>query len=175
MQYTNKEELNEKLLHYLKLSNNGDKQAFTLFAEKIGKRILSISLKIVTDKMHAEDVLNTVLLKVWQNTDKILKLKNPIGYINTIAYNASIDIMRKKAELPLFDNIAYPARDHELKMDTQKALSRLDNQEREIVLYQVHAGYSFQKIAFLLGLTKKAVYLRYQKAITKLKKYYSEE
>jgi len=171
MQYTNKEELNVKLLHYLKLSNKGDKQAFTTFAEKISKRVLSISLKIVTDKMHAEDVLNTVLLKVWQNTDKILKLKNPIGYINTIAYNASIDIKRKKAELPLFENIAHPAIDRELKMDTQEALSRLDNQEREIVLYQVHAGYSFQKIAGLLGLTKKAVYLRYQKAIKKLKEY----
>ncbi|MCL1901141.1 MAG: hypothetical protein FWG51_01950, partial [Firmicutes bacterium] len=103
MQYANKEELNEKLIHYLKLSNTGDKEAFTKFAQNIGKRVFSISLKIVNDKMHAEDVLNNVLIKVWQNTEKILKLNNPIGYINTIAYNASIDIKRKKSELPLFD------------------------------------------------------------------------
>lgn len=171
VQYANKEELNKKLIHYLKLSNNNDKEAFTMFAELVCKRILSISLKIVNDKMYAEDVLNTVLLKVWQNTEKILKLKNPVGYINTIAYNASIDIKRKKAELPLFDNLAYPSKDHETKIDMEKALSHLDNQEREIVLYQIHARFSFQKIALLLGITKKAVYLRYLKAVKKLKDY----
>ena len=42
----NTEELNKKLLLYLKLSNKGDKDAFTKFAEAVSKRIISISMKI---------------------------------------------------------------------------------------------------------------------------------
>ncbi|MCL1901495.1 MAG: hypothetical protein FWG51_03750, partial [Firmicutes bacterium] len=65
----------------------------------------------------------------------------------------------------------YKNNDQDIKIDIEEALMRLENQEREIVLYQVQAGYSFRKIAILLGLTKKAVYLRYLKAIKKLKDY----
>lgn len=169
---TENKELNEELLYYLKLSNNDDKEAFTKFAQNISKRIFHIALNIVNDKMYAEDVLNSVLFKTWNNMEKILKLKNPIGYINTIAYNESIDIKRKKPELPLFDNIPYQENhDNDAKIDIEEALNTLNNEEREIVLYHIHAGYSFQKIAFLLGITKKAVYLRYIKSAKKLKEY----
>lgn len=170
-----KENLEDEILVLLKSTTKGDKEAFTKFAEILGKRILTIAKKIINDKMYAEDVLNTVLFKVWQNSEKIIKLKNPVGYINTIAYNAAIDIKRKKTELPLFDNVPCPIKDNDAKMDMEEALSFLDKEAREIVLYHIHANYSFQKIGMLLGFTKKAVYLKYQKAIGILKNYLKNE
>ena len=159
-----------KIIALLKSAAEGNKDDFRAFAQLVGKRIMTIAQRVLRDKMYAEDVFNTVLTKVWQNLDKIVKLDNPTGYINTIAYNASIDIARKNKELPLFENLPDSNKDYDAKIDVTTALAALSEEERLIVIYNVHAGYSFKKIGELLGLTKKAVYLRYQKAIKTLKR-----
>jgi len=161
--------LEDETLALLKSALKGDKEAFKKFAESKGKRILTIAQMVLKGNMYADDVLNTVLVKVWQNLDKIIELKSPTGYINTIAYNAAIDIERKRRELPLFDNLPETCKDYETKMDIETALNALSEEERQIVLYHVHAGYSFKKIGELLELTKKAVYIRYLRAVNQLK------
>lgn len=166
--------MNEILLQYLIQASKDDKDAFTKFAENISKRIFSIAYKITNDKMHSEDVLNIVLLKTWENIDKIIKLKNPIGYINTIAYNAALDIVRKAREFPLFDNMSAPEQNIVDKTDIETALKHLTSTEREIVLYHTHANLSFRKIAMLMNSTKKAVYLKYKKAVGKLKEFLAD-
>lgn len=164
--------MNETLIFYLKQAAGNDKQAFVRFAEAVGKRILSIAFRITNDKGHSEDVLNIVLLKVWQNIEKVINLKNPIGYINTIAYNTAIDIKRKQRELPLFDSIPNTQNDFDSNIDMETALSCLSDEEREIVLYHVHAGYSFRKIAGLTNSAKKSVYVKYIKAVKRLKEFF---
>ena len=162
--------MNDTLTEYLKQAAEGDQDAFTKFAKAVAGRILSIATRVSGDSHYAEDVLNIVLLKIWENLGKVAKLKKPIGYVNTIAYNAAIDFKRKAIrELPLCETIPAPAPDAELRMDVEAALGRLTGEEREIVLYHVHANLSFRKIADLLGISKKAVYLRYKKAAGKMR------
>jgi RNA polymerase sigma-70 factor (ECF subfamily) len=160
----------EKLAPLLKAASKGDKGAFEELAREIGKRILTIAQRVLNDRFYAEDVLNTVLYKTWQNLDKIVKLDNFLGYINTIAYNTAISIGRKRREVPLYDNVPSPFKDYEERIDAEVALSALSEEERLIVMYHTHAGYSFREIGELLNLTKKAVYLRYQKAVAELKR-----
>ena len=165
--------MDEILLHYLKQAAENDKDAFSEFAKSISKRVLSIAYGITGDRMYAEDVLNIVLLRVWENAEKIIKLKKPVGYINTIAYNAALDFKRQAQELPLSDTLTEADYDLAQKIDIDTALERLSADEREIVLYHVHARFSFRKIALATGCTKKAVYLKYKKAVEKLKEFLS--
>ena len=161
---------NQDTILLLRLTADGDKYAFTRFAENISGRVLAIAFKITGDKMHSEDVLNTVLLKVWQNIEKLIKLEKVIEYINTIAYNAAFDVMRKKQALSLYDdNVPASENDHEARIDIKTALNILNEQSRQIVLYHIHAGYSFREIAELMNLTKKVVYTKYIAATKKMK------
>jgi len=164
--------MNEFLTQYLKQAAEGDKDAFSEFAKNVSKRILAVAYRVTGDSVYAEDVLSIVLVKVWEKLGKIAALKNPVGYVNTMAYNAAIDFKRRQRELPLWDALAdAEAVEPELKMDLETALFGLTPEEREIVLYHVHAKLSFRKIAILMNSTKKAVYLRYKKAIGKMREF----
>lgn len=162
------EQLNDLLLHYLKESAKGNKEAFTLFAENIGKRVLTIAFRILKDRMYAEDVLNEVLIRVWQKLDDIIKLKKPIGYINTIAYNLALDFWRRKKPIPLNDNMQAQSYDTDLKLDIDTAFAKLEPLESEIVTLHLEMGYSLKQVAELHKLTEKATYYKYSVALKKL-------
>jgi len=165
------EQLNEMLLHYLKEAAKGDREAFTSFAENIAKRVLTIAFRVLKDKMHAEDVLNETLIKIWQNLDKIISLKKPIGYINTIAYNLALDFYRKKTPASLHDNLPAKVSDTDLKLDIDTAFSKLESLDREIVSLHLEMGYSLKQVAGLHNLTEKATYYKYSTALKKLQNF----
>lgn len=162
------EQLNELLLHYLKESAKGNKEAFTSFAENIGKRVLTIAFRILKDRMYAEDVLNEVLIKIWQKLDDIIKLKRPIGYINTIAYNLALDFWRRKTPVSLHENMPARSTDTDLKLDIDTAFARLESLESDIVTLHLEMGYSLKQVAKLHNLTEKSTYYKYSVALKKL-------
>ena len=162
------EQLNEMLLHYLKNASKGDREAFTSFAENIAKRVLTIAFRVLKDKMYAEDVLNETLIKIWQNLDKIINLKKPIGYINAIAYNLALDFWRKKTPSPIHDNMPAKTADTDLKLDIDTAFAKLEPLDREIVSLHLEMGYSLKQVAGFCNLTEKATYYKYSTALKKL-------
>jgi RNA polymerase sigma-70 factor (ECF subfamily) len=69
------------------LLQNSDKQAFKLLFEKYGHRLYHFSLKYLKEKEDAEDVLNEVFLKIWENRQNIRTNTSFQSYLFTIAYN----------------------------------------------------------------------------------------
>jgi RNA polymerase sigma-70 factor (family 1) len=66
---------------------NGNKEAFKLLFEKYGTRLYQFSLKYLRDKEDAEDLLNEVFLKIWENRNNIKTNTSFQSYLFTIAYN----------------------------------------------------------------------------------------
>lgn len=66
---------------------NGDKDAFKLLFEKYGVRLYQFSLKYLRDKGDAEDLLNEVFLKIWENRRSLKTNTSFQSYLFTIAYN----------------------------------------------------------------------------------------
>ena len=66
---------------------NGDKQAFKLLFDKYGNRMYQFSLKYLREKEDAEDLLNEVFLKIWENRLSIKTNTSFQAYLFTIAYN----------------------------------------------------------------------------------------
>lgn len=65
----------------------GNKLAFKILFDKYGQRLFQFSLKYLRDRQDAEDLLNEVFLKVWENR-KMLKTNTSFqSYLFTIAYN----------------------------------------------------------------------------------------
>ena len=66
---------------------NGNKDAFKLLFEKYSVRLYQFSLKYLREKEDAEDLLNEVFLKIWENRQSIKTNTSFQSYLFTIAYN----------------------------------------------------------------------------------------
>jgi len=65
----------------------GDKQAFKALFDKYGPRLYQFSLRYLKEKEDAEDLLNDVFLKIWENRQNLLSNLSFQAYLFTIAYN----------------------------------------------------------------------------------------
>lgn len=66
---------------------NGNKDAFKLLFEKYGVRLYQFSLKYLREKEDAEDLLNEVFLKIWENRQSLKTNTSFQSYLFTITYN----------------------------------------------------------------------------------------
>lgn len=69
------------------LLQKGDEQAFKSLFEKYGTRLYQFALKYLKDKGDAEDLLNEVFLKIWENRQSLKTNLSFQAYLFTIAYN----------------------------------------------------------------------------------------
>jgi RNA polymerase sigma-70 factor (ECF subfamily) len=69
------------------LLKGGDKTAFKKLFDKYGKRLYQFSLKFLREKEDAEDLLNEVFLKIWENRRNLKTDTSFQSYLFTIAYN----------------------------------------------------------------------------------------
>ncbi|MGQ8336914.1 RNA polymerase sigma factor [Sunxiuqinia sp. A32] len=65
----------------------GNKRAFKILFDKYGQRLYQFSLKYLRDKEDAEDLLNEVFLKIWENRLSLKTNTSFQAYLFTIAYN----------------------------------------------------------------------------------------
>ena len=162
---------NEKAKSYLLGIAEGEKGALSGFVSTVSGRVRYIADGILHDSSLADDVLSIVIERVWQKAPLLARLKNPLGYINTIAYNSAIDLLRRRKELPLRESAADASAE---KLDVLRALEKLDAEERTVLLCIASAGYSLSECARLTGMTKKMCFTRYRRAKQKFKKFYGE-
>jgi RNA polymerase sigma-70 factor (ECF subfamily) len=66
---------------------NGNKDAFKVLFEKYGGRLYQFSLKYLREKEDAEDLLNEVFMKIWENKRSLKTNTSFQSYLFTIAYN----------------------------------------------------------------------------------------
>jgi len=69
------------------LLQKGDEQAFRSLFVKYSARLYLFSLKFLKDKEDAEDLLNEVFLKIWENRQSLKTNLSFQAYLFTIAYN----------------------------------------------------------------------------------------
>lgn len=69
------------------LLKGGDKTAFKKLFDKYGKRLYQFSLKFLREKEDAEDLLNEVFLKIWENRRNLKTDTSFQSYLFTITYN----------------------------------------------------------------------------------------
>ncbi len=65
----------------------GNKVAFKLLFEKYATRLYQFSIKYLREKEDAEDLLNEVFLKIWENRLSLKTNTSFQSYLFTIAYN----------------------------------------------------------------------------------------
>jgi len=90
--------LNEKSTDYELVDAllKSDIEAFDLIFKKYGTRLFGFSMKYLKSKEDAEELVQRVFLKIWENREKLDKESSLKSYLFTVSYHDLCRIFRKR-------------------------------------------------------------------------------
>ena len=136
--------------------------------------LANYALSIVKNREDAEDVVQDVFIKLWQNTPQVIRTEQVKFYLYAATKNTCISLLRKQAGKTFVQPDSIPAQmpDTTIKSDhtdpaaaVQQALSLLPPQCLVIFKLSRFGNLTYQQIADELGLSVKTVENQMGKAL----------
>jgi RNA polymerase sigma-70 factor (ECF subfamily) len=155
----------------------------TLFQAHHG-RVFRTAQRITGSAADAEDVLQTVFLRLVKGQEEYDLSRNPEAYLSRAAINASLDLLRSRtrsravalddvdADLLVsgFRNPEAVHADRELHALVRQAVARLGKTAGEMFVLRYYEGFDNKEIAVLLKTSPLVVGVVLHRARTKLRK-----
>ena len=158
--------------------SQGNKDSLSVIYRAYGKMVYSVAYQIVNNLSDAEDVLQEVMLNVVKYAHTYRQGTNPKAWIMSITRSCALDVVKKRINATPIDDLDYLLTDSGDNIDemlaVREALNKLDEQDRMILNLKLHIGLSHKEIASVMGVNVFAVQKRYQRALSRFKKYYEE-
>lgn len=147
-------------------------------------QIYRTAYRVTGSPVDAEDVLQTVFLRLAKREGKLDLQPNPAGYLLRSAINASLDIMRgrTRSKSVAIDDVATEQlessfispeteqQDRELRRLIQEAIGKLGTKAAEMFVLRYYEGYGNREIAEMLGTSQMVVGVMLHRSRTRLKK-----
>ncbi len=147
-------------------------------------RVFRTAHRITGSPADAEDVLQTVFLRLVKGQETYDLSANPAAYLSRAAINASLDLMRSRTRAKSFgladvDAEAIESRwqspeaehaDRELQMLIRQAVAGLGKTASEMFVLRYYEGYDNQEIAKMLDTSQMVVGVVLHRARTRLRK-----
>jgi len=149
------------------------------------KTIFRIAYRITGSQSDAEDVLQTIFLRLTPNRARCDFSPNPEGYLRRAAVNASLDLLRSRTRanfvsLDAIDfnqsskfSVASPEddlADVELRELIRHAVAKLEGRAATAFALRYFEGYDNNRIAQILGTSQMVVAVTLHRARTRLRK-----
>ena len=170
------EKINVKELKNLfaEIKNNNN-IAFEKFYSKYDKLVLKITYSILKNKNDAEDVMQLVFEKIYSMNKEKLPTKNEASWLYSVTRNETLNYLKSnKNNINLED--LYEIEDNNNELDKvierekyNKLISKLNDDEKEIVSLKIISNCSFEEIGKVLNMPTGTVKWRYYKAVNTLK------
>ncbi len=173
---------------------SGDDGAFTALVEVIGTRLLGFIHRFIGDFHIAEDVFQTVLLKLATHAAAFNNRANLNTWVFAIARNASIDALKAHNKIRLILNDPAESQDKEDEIDQRishilcnslpplqqltveelgrrisAAVTALPEKQREVFLLREDADLSIEEIAKIVECSRETAKSRLRYAVNKLR------
>lgn len=127
-----------------------------------GRRLYSLAFRFLNSREEAEDVVQDVMLKLWENRHRLEKIANPVGWATSLTRNLCIDLLRRRKRVSLSDGSdsgimssipAFPAGDTDAA-ETAGIITRLTESMKEpyrsaVILRDIE-GYSYEEAAGIM-------------------------
>jgi RNA polymerase sigma-70 factor (ECF subfamily) len=147
-------------------------------------RVFRSAYRVTGSVVDAEDVLQTVFLRLSRRTEGINLDPSPASYLHRAAVNAAIDLMRQRARadsIPIDEvapvlaasarlNPELQSRNSELRATLRRAISKLGEKSAEMFVLKYYEGYDNTEIAKLMGTSAMVVGVLLHRARTRVKK-----
>jgi len=145
--------------------------------ERFSGKVMNYIWSKVGDKYVAEDLCSTVFVKVYEKFDTFDESKAQIStWIYTVAHNTVIDYYRTNrimSEVPeetvAADNPELECLNNESLSELAKALEKLGERERTVVVKYYYYNESLKDIAADIGVSYSYIKILHKKALDELK------
>ena len=166
-------------IHALK---GGNLKAFNQLFDHYGKRLLHFSLRYLKSAQDAEEIVQEVFLKIWNNREELSVEKSFESYLFTIAKNGILNTIRKSKSEQAYLNYAklHPGENvlldqelnfRELEKAYKEAINQLSPRRKEIYLLSREQSLSNAEIAKKLNISVKTVENQMTSTLFEIKKY----
>jgi RNA polymerase sigma-70 factor (ECF subfamily) len=123
------------------------------------------ALRVTGNPADAEDVLQTVFMRMLHQESRLDPARAPGGYLRRAAVNAAVDLLRRRvaqreSDIGDFPALAASSGPALLKERLRRAIATLEQRDAEVFLLRYVEGFSNGELASLLGLRKNAVAVR---------------
>lgn len=154
----------------------GDRDALGTLYHETSAGVYSFALSILKNVHDAQDVLQDCYISVFQSANQYRSGTKPMAWIMTIARNLCMMRLRQQSrtgEFPTEDwqqpTDSYSEEDTVDKIVLQQCMSRLNDDERQILVLHAVAGFKHREIAELMDLALPTVLSKYHRALQKLR------
>ncbi|WP_423126963.1 RNA polymerase sigma factor [Gaoshiqia sp. Z1-71] len=158
---------NTELLLLLK---KGDMIAFNAIYNKYSYKLHEFILMYLKQEEDAEEIVQEVFIKLWKSRDKIDVYSSFESFLFTIAYNASISLLRKRVsekksreylkslqQIDTTEQVIDEIQFKELDQKVQSLLEQLTPRQKEIYLLSREEGLTHKEIAQKLNISESTV------------------
>jgi RNA polymerase sigma-70 factor (ECF subfamily) len=154
-----------------------DPAAVGLLWDRYANDLLAYLQAILCSLHDAEDVLQMVFVRIVRKRHQLAKARCLDAYIYRIARNEAlrligrrkIDMTAKNVAEPWLINSESSRQSQDLAERLQKALARLPQPQREVIVMKTYRHKTFLQISQLLGLSQNTVASRYRYGMEKLR------
>jgi RNA polymerase sigma-70 factor (ECF subfamily) len=164
--------------HVLRAALNGnDPAAIGLLWDRYAEDLLAYLQAILCSLHDAEDVLQTVFVRIVRKRHRLMAARCLDAYVYRITRNEALRLIghrkRNRAAKPVKESwLLVPessGEPNDLAEQLQTALGHLPQPQREVIVMKVYRQKTFLEIAQLLGLSQNTVASRYRYGMEKLR------
>jgi RNA polymerase sigma-70 factor (ECF subfamily) len=169
----------------LKRVSEGDQSAFNVIYRFYLDRVYSLSYNILKKKHLADEVVQDVFTKFWQQGDSVSKIENLHAWLRTLTRNTTLKMLRHQVLLTRVNkeqNIdwqthPYTPEDDIFFKDAKEillaAISTLPPQQQKTYILCHINGLSYEEAARELQLSKLTVHSHMKQALRNIRKFMS--
>lgn len=156
--------------------------AFDRIYDYFSHKLFLFVFKILKDEAEAEDIVQEVFLKIWESRSKLDDYDHLNSYIFTIAYNNSIDLIRKRINnskylehlknsgvFQISSDTISEVEFNDLNDQVNKLILNLPERQRAVYLLHREKGLTYPEIAEKLGISRNTVENHMVKALKYLR------
>ena len=162
----------------IKLSGGDEvalQQLYYRYSAKLGRYIFNIT----KSKEIAEEVVQDVFLKIWNNKDNLVYSSNFDGYLFIVSRNHALNCLKKEIRKRVIEekwqqeaDLIVEEKDPDiLHLILDEAIAGLPPQQKTIYLLSRHQKLKYQEIANMLGLSKETIKKYLQRANSNISNY----
>ena len=119
--------------------------------------VFRTAYRLTGNAADAEDVLQTVFLRLMRRGSSAAALESPQSYLRRASINVALDLIRERqrgAEAPIDDRPGgLSHNDAELRDCLRRALAKLDKRHAEMFALRFLEGHSNREIAQIMGMS----------------------
>ena len=172
-------DVSDKVLLF-EIAENNDEDAFRILFDRYSERIFNLLYRMVQHYEDANDLLQEVFIRVYNNRSKCYRMKNFKGWIYTVALNLGRDYIRlhkrrheeefneMTGKAPVRNDPLENTQNEEIKKKILIAANRLNPKYRAVFMLRDIEGMTYDEISKILNIEKGTVKSRLNRARLKL-------